>query len=259
MFILFKTKKLKMKNIFPLLLLIAVFGCNSKSGPAIDLKLNLQKGDSFTMITQAVTSQNPSISYTQFTETKYVVDSVMNDAYHLKVYLVRTKSEITQDGKVDGYDSQKDESTMTQDELLIHNQFKEVLSHPVNMTMTKNAMINGPITYDNGNEITDGILDVKNITLNYPSTPVRVGDAWEKEQVDKLTQVKVTDKFTVTKITDNEVTLAVKMNMKGAGGMLDNEGDGDYTIDRKTGKIISGEIDLKMQANGNLKITISQK
>lgn len=248
-----------MKTLIYLFFLAAMIACNSKTGPAIDLKLNLQKGDSFTLVTQAVTSQNTAISVTQFTETKYVVDAVTADAYKLKAYLVRTKTEITQDGKTDGYDSEKDEASMTPQEMEIHNQYKQALTHAMNVTMGKNDMINGSATYDDGGTVPSDILDSKNITLNYPATPVKVGDEWQKEMTDEFTKIKVTNKYTLKAFTDKDATIGVKMSMKGAGGMLDNDGDGEYTIDRKTGEIIKGNIDLNMQSNGSLRISVSQK
>lgn len=159
-------------------LLFLSLGCSSGNKEQVVLKLIQNVGDEYTIVFTTEAKSSAEMSMDDRTEMKFKVTAVDadNDAviYHYIADVIHMKSEFRMGTDVEYYDSNKNESSMSPDELFMHNSLKTVLDSNLFIDINAHGEIIKPYHLSSGISTEDPI-DMSVIQLRFPKEPVGEG------------------------------------------------------------------------------------
>jgi len=238
-------KLLKQASIIILMFLIT--GCNFNT-EEIELKLNYKVDDTQTIIATTQTSKDALMSLKSVIETNFKVISIDNNNIVLDTNVANIKTEVKKENEIEVYDSNKEESKMTEDEKSIHEDLKKVLNHEFKTIIDKKGNIIKPLHYQNGKLVKEPVIDIGNIFLRLPSKKAKVGNGWQSKKKNPLTDQITTTTCRIKEINDSEIIISLELDITGIPGLFgDTTGNGEYKLEKSTSKLIKGYISIFFQ------------
>ena len=251
---------MKLIKQFTLLVTILLFAACARNTEEIELKLNLNVGDSQTIIASTDTSQGTAVSLKDRTEVKFAVSEATENSYTYNVDVIRIKSETKMMGEVDRYDSDKKLSRMTTSEIETHNEFKDYLESEFQISLDHRGKVTQPLSKMNGYKLEFPIVDMSNVQLVLPESKVRVGSTWKGEKTNEFTDQIIKTTYEIEDITSNEVEISFVSIIPAFSGLLgENKAYGDYRLNRQTGTLIKGTLKMDLQTGGSVTKTYEAK
>lgn len=248
-----------MKKAIPfLIILMGLSTLSVNAQKAITLKLNPNKGDTYTVVTKnsimnLMEVQGQSMNSTQITETRQslTVIETKDDEITFETKPEAMKLTISQMGMTLTYDSEHPEKTSP----LLAGQIEE-LGEALNEVFTSkyDAMGKSIDDEEEDDEEDANIGKVGKAIIPLPEGPVNVGTKWtsHKSQSVSGTRIEATVNYEVTKITKKSVEVVLTGTVEG-----DSETSGTYegtiTLNPQTGMVIKSVI------KPNISLTISQQ
>lgn len=244
------------KRIIPfLLILIGLSSLSLQAQKSVTLKLNPEKGHTYTINTKASTMnlmevQGQSLSSTQIIEARQTFSAKDIDANEITFegQTDAIKLTVSQMGMTFTYDSEHPEKTSP----MIAEQ-TEALGEELHKPQTSRFNLQGK-NIDEEDEDESGVAQLSNAILPLPAEPVKEGSTWtfEKNQEAGGIELNASMTYTVTKISKKSIDLEVKGVVK-----TDNEISGSYegtaSINPQTGLLITSSI------KQNISLTISEQ
>lgn len=244
-----------MKSKLLLLLLPLTFlGCGNKK-PVL-LRLHYSPGDEITYIFQQKTFGTSEFEINNETEMKLSVDSVNGDNITFAGKLVALKTHSKVMGQEEDYDSRKNGADMNYQQREMHQSFMKALSENYTLTMNNRGVVVQPFKNWSG-AVVEAPIDINVAQLVFPEKPVSVGYTWTAKRKNPILNRENTFKYTIDKITDTEVIIAVEADLSLKPLTADAKSTGKYTIDLKTGKLLTGYMETKLPTvNGRALMSI---
>lgn len=223
-----------------------LFGCAKKE--TIDLKLQCEAGQ-VERIFAATVAKGGSMEYQGIVEMRFTTEAVKPDRNVINVEVVRMSSSSDVFGKRENYDSNKDVSEMTEEERSMHEDFQQILNQSFLISVNNKGKVVEPFKSKKGDRrrLTEEIIDISNIYIPFSEEPVGVGSEWEAEREESLTKIKTNSTYKVTEINDKQIIISITSKIDGMKGLVDNEAKGQYILDRKTCKMISGDFSMSLE------------
>lgn len=222
-----------------------LFGCTKKE--TIDLKLKLEVGQVDRVYAATIVNGN-SMSYQSIVEMRFTPETIRPDRNVIDVKVVRMSSSSDAFGEKENYDSNKDVSEMTNEEKSMHQDFQKVLNQSFLISVNNKGKVVEPFrSKGGGGELTEQIIDISNIYIPFPDEPVGVGSEWEAKREESLTKIKTVSTYKITEINDKQIVVSITSKIDGMGGFVDNEAKGQYVLDRKTCKMITGDFSMSLE------------
>jgi len=234
------------------LIFISLFLINCEPKEEITLQLNLKKGNTFNMRKEMRANSGELMKFNNLNEIKFRVDSIGSDhQYFMSVKILKIKEDFTMQGERDYYDSSKNPERMSRSEKLSHEENLPYLNAEFKTVIGKHNEVIEDVGTDSYLPIDSQIINLIHTQIPYPDHPIYVGYSWEKDGVNEFLDTKIKHKFTLTKIEEKTVTITVKNEMEGVKGFLkDMTATGTYKIDRQTGLINHGSLEMPLQTGG---------
>ena len=222
-----------------------LFGCTKKE--TIDLKLKLEVGQ-VDRVYAATIVKGGSMEFQSIVEMRFTPEAIRPDRNVIDVKVVRMTSSCDAFGEKENYDSNKDVSEMTNEEKSMHQDFQKVLHQSFLISVNNKGKVVEPFrSKGGGGELTEQIIDISNIYIPFPDEPVGVGSEWEAEREESLTKIKTVSTYKITEINDKQIVVSITSKIDGMGGFVDNEAKGQYVLDRKTCKMITGDFSMSLE------------
>lgn len=223
-----------------------LFGCAKKD--TIDLKLKLKAGE-VERVYAATIVKGGSMEFQSIVEMRFTTEAIKPDRNVIDVKVVRMSSSSDAFGEKESYDSNKDVNEMTQEERSTHQEFQQVLNQSFLVAINNKGKVVEPFRSKNGDRrrLTEQIIDISNIYIPFPEEPVGVGSEWEAEREESLTQIKTVSTYKITEINDKQIVVSIVSKIKGMKGFVDNEAKGQYVLDRKTCKMMTGDFSMSLE------------
>lgn len=243
-------------RICKIFLVVAVMqGCSSTQKEQIQLKIQQSVGDEFKLIHQTEANSGAAMSMKDKTEMTFRVASIDSSSgtviYNYITDVTHMKSEFKMGTEVEYYDSNKSESSMTPDELYMHQSLKTILDSNLFISINAYGDVVRPFQLSNGSP-TESPIDMSITQIRFPKEPIYEGYSWENERSIPITNQVSKAKCTVKKIDTEKVIIEVKAEIPGMGGLTPaNSTQGEYTIDKRSGKLISGKLSMKLPTGGD--------
>lgn len=209
------------------------------------LRLNTVKGDELAVVYEMKTKGTDVRISENITMTMKVLDTLKgNITYSGSVTSMKYDS--TTFGQKDYYDSTKKESEMTPGELEWHNDLKHVINNPAKFTLSKKGEIIKTFDYGTGGAgdmKLDEPISLSNFQVVFPDKEVGIGDAWESEYKVWATGSIAKRTYKLVAILQDRVVINAKSSIPGIKGLTgESTLDGEYTIDKRTGRLIAGRV-----------------
>ncbi|HYG16542.1 MAG TPA: DUF6263 family protein [Bacteroidia bacterium] len=249
-----------LKPTVTLLAAILLFaGCKSSDKPVL-LRLNMKKGETFTLISK-ISTDVQSMSLNTEEVIKLSVDSADNNEMVLVGDVISIKSESDMMGEKESYNSDKKTEEMTADELEMHGEFTKILNSNFHFKVNNRGQLTRGMTYQDGQTLAseENPFDLDNFFISFPEKEIKVGDTWEEEKTSAFLDIKSVFVYKIKEINNNEVIISVTKNIGPIKGINQgNTATGDYIIDRSTGRLLKGSLVMQMQSGlGGGKATYS--
>ena len=281
-----------MKKIFLLLLatvsIAFIFpACNnSKSGDAVDLKLNLKKGETYTYIMKMNMNMASMSDINMDMGFKMKVDDVdAQNNYALLCSYDAIRFKVSVMGKDMGFDSKNigDTTHENPQDQMFRKIFGSMVGKSFKMTMSQKGEV---VKVEGLKEVVESMTESMDIPEDkkeqmrqqmnqsfseeqmkqtfsqgfsvFPDKPVKVGDSWKKNITKNTSGIAMNQEvtYTVKEITANAVMLSLSGDIKSskaesgeAAKIDDMSGDlkGTMEMDRTTGMIHTGNMDMDMK------------
>jgi hypothetical protein len=243
---------MQMKKLFGLLLIgfVCLQACKEKVEGPITLKLDLKKGDEFTVVS-VMDAKASIMSFYSATEMKVTVDNVVDDKnFECTGDVISMKVKTNMGGEIEDYNSTKNVDEMTEGELEMHEEVKKALNTNVNFTINSSGAVVKKMAYANGDNLGDAEdpLDLSNFLIAFPDKPVNVGDTWTGEKLNPITNTKSVMTYKIEKITAKEIIIDVDTKIDAPVSMMqDSNAKGKYILDRNTGRLLSYRTEMPLQ------------
>lgn len=252
---------MKPKNIlliFPSILLF--YNCSQKK-EEVDLKLVLQPNERYKIISETDAGMQGKMSIKNSMEFEFKVDSVdAKNHYYITTKVIRVKEESNMFGEKTSYDSSQDVATMNSDNQMLHREYVAYLNSDFNMVLSEKGEVIKEFSSTEKVPYENDILDLTNFQIKFPDQPVKVGSKWQHHGENKLTEQKIIMNYTVSQITEKEVTISVHKLIKGISGLMgDNNANGEYVLEKATGKLIKSHISMNLQTGGSAKYSFRRE
>jgi len=238
---------------FFLVAIASIFiGCGKTNEETIDLKLNYKVGDVDRIYAATVTTGE--IKYQNVMEMDFTIDSVIGDKNVIAVKVLRISSESDAFGEKESYDSKKKIDQMTESEKSIHLSFQDILDKSFLVAINNKGKTLESFKSKETNQPSEDIIDIANIYIPFPDEPVKIGSDWKGERINSITKAKTISTYEVTNITEKEIIISIVSEIGEIPGVLkSNTAKGEYVLDKKTCRIITGEFLMNLQ-NGKGKV-----
>lgn len=242
--------KLKTLSRFYLIVIASLlFGCGKDKGEAIDLKLKLEAGQVERVYAATVTKGGP-LEYQGIIEMRFTIDSVKTDRNFIDVKVVRISSDTDEFGKKESYDSNRNIEQMSEEEKSMHLGFRDVLNKSFSVSIDNKGKVIEPFkSKETGRgKLTEEIIDISNIYIPFPDEPVYMDSEWKAERTDATTSIKTVSTYKITGINEKEIMVSITSEIEGIKGFLaKNTAKGQYVLDKKTCKLISGDFSMSLE------------
>jgi hypothetical protein len=243
-------KSIKLVSIVFTLLLLAACAQNKEQ---IELNLIQNLGDSQIIVATTETSSGALISIKDVMEVKLTVTETTENSYTYVADVIRITSRTKMGSEVDSYDSNKEMSQMSTDELDIHNEYKDYLDAEFNVSLDHKGNIVQPFSDMDGNALETDIVDMSNVQLILPASTATVGTKWTGEKLNTFTGQQIKTTYKIKKIEANEVVITSTSIIPALSSLLDeNKAYGQYRLNRQTGTLIKGTIKMDLQTGGKV-------
>ena len=231
---------IKMKKVISLFALLCVVSLSAQSAK---LTYNVKKGDKYQIDMKMKQNMAPimtmDIGITMTTETL----NVKNGKIENKSVIDRMIMDMTAQGESVKFDSDKDDSELTEDEKKMKAEMGPAMNTIIYQTMDVYGKLLEQRTVPEMKQA-DQILSQNQITsMVYPKEKVKVGSTWDFSQ--DLSGMKMTMTYKVTKITDSAVFADMTGSMAGMG---DAKINGKLEIDRSSGMPTNVTMNVSMGA-----------
>jgi hypothetical protein len=225
--------------------------CNSSSSDEkIDLQLNLKKGDEHIIVSETTTEGN-SMDVKNIMAIKFRVDSVAENEFFLTANVMRIQSEMKMGEDSESYDSQKDPATMTSGERSMHREFAALLESPLTISIDKKGKVVKPFKFTNGETPEEPPIDMSAVQIPFPDHAVKSGDEWTSERPTPLTSTTTKVTYKIKEIAKDKIIVKVEAAIAGVNGLLeDNKAEGEYVLDRASGRLLSSTMEMKLKSAG---------
>lgn len=223
-----------------------LFSCAKNKGETVDLKLKCQAGQVDKVYAATITRGGP-IEYQNIVEMRFTTESVKADRNVIDVEIVRISSETDALGKKESYDSNSINNEMSEEQKSMHLDFQKVLNKSFLVSINNKGKVIEPFKNQEGNKLSEQIIDISNIYIPFPDEPVGVGSEWEAERTESETNIKTVSTYTVTKIDDKKISISISSKIEGLNGFIDNTAKGTYVLDKETCKMISGDFSMSLE------------
>ncbi|MGB6269392.1 MAG: hypothetical protein WBF67_10325 [Olleya sp.] len=244
-----------------LIIILCITSCNTNT-EEVELKLGYNLNDTQTIISTTETNRSALMSLKNVIETNFNVKAINGDSMTFNTNVVRIKTEMKMDDDVEAYDSDalKDISTMTDDEKAMHQDFSKVINNSFNIIIDKKGNVVKPFHDTYGAEVNEPIIDISNIFLRLPSKKVKVGSGWQFEKKNPLTDQITKTTCKIKEINDKEIIIDLDLDITGIPGLFgDFKGNGEYSLDKKTCKLIKGTLQMGLHTGGSVTNTYQTK
>ncbi|TPD71825.1 hypothetical protein [Flavobacterium microcysteis] len=226
-----------------------LFGCAKKE--TIDLKLKLEVGQ-VDRVYVATVIKGSLVNSQSIIEMRFTTEAVKPDRNVIGVKVARLSMTSGAFGENGSYDSNKDINEMTDEEKNMHQELQQILNQSFQVSVNNKGKVIESFRNKNGERRrpTDQIINISNIYIPFPEEPVGMGSEWEAEREEPLAKIKTTSTYKITEINDKEIIVSITSRLKNEKGYFDNVATGQYVLDRKTCKMISGDLSLDVKDNG---------
>lgn len=223
-----------------------LFGCTKKE--TIDLNLKFKTGEVERVYAATIVKGGP-MEYQSIVEMRFKTEAVKPDRNVIDVEVVRMSSDSNAFGEREGYDSNKDVSKMTEEEKSMHQDMQQVLNRSFLISINNKAKVIEPFKSKNGDRhtLTEQIIDISNVYIPFPDEAVGMDSEWEAEREEVLTKIKTVSTYKITEINDKQIVVSVASKITGMAGFVDNKAKGQYVLDRKTCKLITGDFSMSLE------------
>jgi len=253
---------MKTKNKISLLVLIGLFLINifgAVAQKSIELKYNLEKGDSYifgTELDQDITFDAMGTTTTLNQLMTFKMTSTITEVGDNEITEGFVFDKITMNQKIFGmeliYDSE-DSSTFSGMGAQVAEQFNKIIGNSIKVVIDDRGNFKDMDLSDfsDNNDLSNN-LSSGNTHAVYPEGKVKIGDSWETD-IKPLadSEMKVHLKYTLLKTTRKQAVLSIEGNItaneiQGQEIKLEGTTVGEMIVDRKTGMLINSVIDMEM-------------
>ena len=252
--------KLKIQKVLlAFTVIFLVFASNGFAQKSIELKYNLNVGDSYSFVSnteQDITFDAMGTTTTLEQVMVFDMSTIVNKIEGDDISEVYVFDRIKMDQKIFGmemkYDSD-DSSTFEGMGAQIAEQMNKIIGAQIEVVKdNRGNVLDIDLSKFNDNSDLANSLSSGNTHAVYPDRKIKVGESWETD-VNPLkgSEMKVHVVYTLIKVSRKHAELSVKGNVtaneiEGEEIVLNGNTAGTMKVDRKTGMLISSTIDLDM-------------
>jgi len=243
---------------FYILVAILSLYCQSKN-ENIQLLLNLPIGSEQIIIHETKTTGS-LISLDLYKELSLKVNSFNHNIYQYSLDLNVVKSRSTINGKTEIYDSTKDESKMTEEEINIHSRYEEMLDSNFKISTDKYGKVIRPFSFTSGKLAPEGLFEFANYQLVYPYKNLTLGSKWESQRKHPVSNMTIQVTHELKHISEDKLYIGANHVIPSDQKLMNsNTIFGDYIINRQTGQLIEAKLTMKLQTGGVITNTFALK
>ncbi len=242
----------KILKTFPLLVLaILMYSCNGNKETTL-LRLKLKKGEVF-IVTSETNTESGVASLHNKARATFTVDSVSGtgDRFYLSVKTNSIRSKAGSDGDITSYDSNKEESEMTNDEMSIHEEYKPVLDSLIHICVDDRGQVIEPFSFPGGREVPVAArpIDMSNFLIIFPVSPVKEGEEWSTEKTSSVTKGKTRSTYSIKEVNDDEIEIGLTGSVESPLKIGDpNKQTGVYKLNKQNHRLKSATIETQLSS-----------
>ena len=244
-----------------LVVLTFSFAGNSWAQKKIELKYNLNKGDSFSYdinmdndISFEANGQTMTMDQSMTFELDQNISDVTADSIKLSGQITRVKMTQSIFGMQITYDSDDPSSTENPMAAKLGQELAKVLNKPFKMSMDHKGHL-GDMEFSGieGNDDIANNINSGSQYATYPDGKIAVGDSWESDiKPVSNSEMKYHVVYTLLKVSGKHAILGINgtitsNEVNGQEMRLDGTMKGEMTIDTKTGWLVKSTIDQEME------------
>jgi len=248
-------------------LLIAIFltiiltSCSFLSDREVELILKYEVGDKFIISTEILGGDNAIYHINQNMEAQVEIIGLEDSIYTMDLELLNVQSTIRAGGVNVHYDSKENKpaSKMTKEERQMHSEFKDFYGRKVEFQMNSKGEKTSRFKDKDGRVVRGNPLDLETIIIPFPEIKVKEGSTWSTEAKTSLFSSS-SNTYEVVNLGYSEVQINSKTYLSGLAGMLKSKyASGEYIVNRETGNLKLGTLNMELKGGGKLRVTYKIK